>query len=300
MTYNYDILLEYLSRKKSGSWQEFKTIVQNLNYYNSSEISNNEIRRMLSSLGHIEFLFNDNEQVYSITPPGIALFNNSFRGILCGYRTRELLEILKEECKKYSLFIEEIAQYSAPKAIFINFKNQQNLNCFLEKTSLNLYVTKSFSYRLLKHLPTIETVLNNIQENTFNLEINAPNVFLYDIFQKKKIPAKNRGIKDYNLYERQFYNKYEYFIFLNDNFYKIDKNYGECITYSQLNKKYLKYKNNKLEVSVVNLPELIDRALTLSSGLNRTNCQYSKYIYDNISLDFAKLVSEKTGLLLEI
>ncbi len=301
MNYDYNILLEYISAKGSGKWQEFKTIVQNLNYDDSSEISNNEIRRMLSSLGHVEFLFKDDEQIYSVAPSGIALINNSFKGVLCGFRTARLVENLKKECEQNDIFVKVKAQENAPDAIFIYFGNEEKLNSFLEKSSLNLYVTKNFSYRLLKSLPDIDTILNDIKKEKFSVDITALNVFSYDVFQGKKRLVKNRITKDYNLYQRQFFNKSEHFLFLGDDFYKIDKNYGECITYSKSALKLLKYQNDKLQVNIVNLPELIDRALTLSSGLNRkSSYPYAKYIYDNISLDIAKLVSEKTGLLLEI
>lgn len=301
MDYNYDILLEYLSRTHCGKWQDFKDIVQNLNYADSLNINANEIRRMLSSLGHVEFLFNDSEQIYSVAPAGIVLLDNTFKGVLCGYRTEELLETLKNECRKYVLTYEEKIQNTAPKAVYINFKNRKNIDYFLEQTSLDLYITKNFTTRLLKSLPSIANVLNDtISCENVKLDINAPNVYLYDGFHNKPILAKGRGVTDFYLYERRFYNKRDYFLSYNNNFYKIDKHYGLCIVCSKLNKKFLQYHNNKLYISSVGVPELIDRALTLSSGLNRTTSQFNQYTYDKIHSNIAKLVSQKTGLQMEI
>ena len=80
---NYDILLTYLSYKKHGTWSDFKKYIQSLLYskVDKNILKNiiNETCRMLSSLGHVEFLFG-NKSYYSIAPQAIAMFNNSYNG----------------------------------------------------------------------------------------------------------------------------------------------------------------------------------------------------------------------------
>ena len=300
MDFNYDILLEYLSYKKNGRWQEFKSIIHNLNYSNSTEINHNKIRRMLSSLGHVEFLFDDKEHSYVVAPSGICLLNNSFIGVLCGYRTKDFLYELEKELRTFNIEYEEQKQISAPTAIFINFKNYDKIDDFAQNNTLGLYITKNFTNKLLKNLPSTNQILMCAMQNKISLDLNASNVYYLDSYIKKMIPAKGRGIGHLKLFEQRYYDRNKYYISYEGECYQIDKNYAYCLIYANSNKKYLKYKNNKLYVKKIKMPELIDRALTLSSGLNKEYLNYDNYFYDNINLDTARMVAQKTGLSLEI
>lgn len=294
MDFNYDILLEYLSYKQTGSWNEFKKTIQNLNYTESLQIDRNKIRRMFSSLGHIEFMFENNNGIYSVCPSCISIFKNTYKGVLCGARTTEMLEKLQAECELFHLLYEEIPQTDAPKAIFIDFKNNENLENFIKNSQLNLFITKNFSERLLQSLPTLYDIFEQNKTEPVELNLKSKNMYMYEtMLDAKLLLAAPRGYRDFYVYENRLPFKKEYFLAYEDKFYKIDRNYGLCISFAKYNKKILHLKNNNL-LTPIWVPELIDRALTLASGFNREiTSNGKKVIYANIDVDLANLTSQK-------
>ena len=84
-------------------------------------------------------------------------------------------------------------------------------------------------------------------------------------------------------------------------YYKVDKNTALCTYFNKNYNKVIHYShsNNSLVFKHSKysnyIPELFDRALTLSTGMNR-RCEGGIIIYDNISIELANLVSKKLGL----
>ena len=86
-----------------------------------------------------------------------------------------------------------------------------------------------------------------------------------------------------------------------NNFREVDKYIGISNQYANYyNKNLLIFDDNKLYLKRISgFSELIDRALTLASGYNRKIENYL-LVYANINVGLAELLSEKTGLNLEV
>ena len=300
MTFNYDLLLEYLSYKHSGSYQDFKQYVKNLDY--DDNINAGDVRYILSSLGHVEFSF-CNDSAFYITPPAIALFENSYKGVLTGKRTQKLLNNLKEICKNIGIkYQEDHDTFNSPTIITVDFIDKEHLADF-QKYDTGITITENFSLRLMNVVPDITNVINKSEYLT-KIDDNLETVYRYNCKTYKFEPLKYPIYmdKEYTLYEirKSFSGNYSYYIYENDKYYKIDRNYGICIVLANefKYKKFIKLKGNELIVTNIStFPELIERALTLSSGYIKksADCQ-NQYIYGKISRELAVLLSKKTGL----
>lgn len=99
-------LLFWLSARVQGSWEQFKSAVEELhlpedllNSRSGDDESNwigfpmhQSLRFMLSRLGHVEFFANGCERGWRVTPPSwTLLLTDKPRAILCGARTPQLL-----------------------------------------------------------------------------------------------------------------------------------------------------------------------------------------------------------------
>ena len=296
MEFDYDLLLEYLSYKNCGKYIHFKNYIKNLTYDEKDvkDISFSQIRRTLSALGHVEFLFDGNKQIFKVAPRVISILPNSTKGVLCGYRTHDFLENLHKRCKDLDLEYIEEDNHKAPKAIFIDFKKKENIKFCQDNISLlgdDIKIITDFSKKLLSSYPNID-----------NLIEHAPN---YDDIGNVEVYSTNKH--DFcNMAKKDFYvckNSEKYYVFRFD----AEKPYYEVDKYTAILKQYQKYKNEILELEenqlkikyIQSLPDLIDRALTLASGKNRKK-DGNSIVYDNISKDIVVLLCEKTGLNLEV
>lgn len=265
--FDYDILLEYLSWKKIGNWEQFKKYVSNLDYEDSFEsYFSTELARTFSRLGHIEFKFKDKRK-FSICPAAISLFGNSYKGVLCGYRTKEQLEILKFYCEQNNLNFDEIDNYKAPTTIIIDFKNEQNLLTFEEKFALGIKIVKNFSQNLLDLIPSINEYVKSLSPHD-----GEPARERYDLNSFNHIKIKDSYTKPQEniLYSNDGYIK-KYYLYKNNIWFEIDKSYAIFYILKQEKnlQKYIDFKDNKINlIKYIQFPELIDRALTLQSGLN--------------------------------
>ena len=313
MDIDYDILLEYLSYKKQGKWSDFKRYVKDLIYDDFDVIKRDEInyfighvRRTLSALGHIEFIFSDKSE-YIVAPPVISILPNSTKGVLCGYRTKEFLDKIKNKCRQLGFGYTEEDNYRAPKAIFIDFKSKENMNLCQQDSSLlnnDIKIVTDFTKKLLTVYPYIEEIIAKAPHVENLGECNVYN----EVFHKFVSEAP----KDNCACEKQYFGHNKYFVYRDvlNSYNEVEKHVAICNQYRHYcDKVIFELNENILKVNYINgLPELIDRALTLSSGKNRMRRKRAEnriakiysFIYDNISEETASLLSKKTGLKLEV
>lgn len=289
---NYDVLLEYLSYIKIGSWQQFKKNVDDLNYDNQI-INYIEIQKVFSRLGHIEFSFK-NRGEYSVCPATICINKDGSEGILSGYRTKEFISFIKD---KYEVI--EIENYNAPKILIIKLKN--GLDDF-KKWFPQIRISKNFPEKVLNIMPTIEEVISNLDKMDSELEFSQSNVRLYKFNDKNNYIEKiNSNKKADGLYERSNICNKDYFLCLNNNWYKIDKNWGIFYVNNLANKRIVQYRDNKIIINkYINFPELLDRALTMLSGKNPVITNNKSKIYENVDLNFAQKIAHIMGQKLEV
>lgn len=294
---NYDILLEYLSFIKTGSFSQLKNYINNLDYNDELQQYKEEIREkdydfnphaiifsMLSRLGHVEFDYS--KAKFAICPATLVINSHSKRGILSGYRTRHFENVAKN-------FIKLIKNTNAPTCIQVEFDNIEN---FKMKFPL-IRISNNFSNNLLHIVPTVNDYETKLQEIE-NPLINKNFVSFYNAKKYTFDTLRDQNLKN-GLYEINYddYNKVYYF-FNNNKWYKIDKNYGKFLIHKYENNKNILIYNNKQQILYLNkytrLPELIDRALTMCSGINPSLVDKG-YEYVNIDITIAKLVAKILG-----
>lgn len=281
---DFDILLEYLSYLKTGTLQQFNKYVDNLDYNNEIEIFEySTIRRMFSRLSHIEFDYTN--RTFSVCKPTILISNNI--GILSGYRTKDFL---MEIANKYK--INDMANQNAPKLIKVEINDIDKF----QSEFPDIRVSKDFSQKVLNIIPNIEQIENEMSPVEYPLIISQPNINVYNTknyrFEQIKFSTPLNG-----LYRALFPGNNEYYFFKNNNWYKISKDYGIFIAHKYAQSENLiQYDNNCFKILLyVQLPELIDRALTMLSGMN-PHVKNNYYIYENIDYKTA----EKVTRLLEV
>ncbi|MGN0030461.1 MAG: hypothetical protein ACI37Q_00730 [Candidatus Gastranaerophilaceae bacterium] len=221
--YDYDLLLEYLSRKESESYVNFKKFVLNLNYELTKEslcqklIDNSQTncdidtkfrkeqlsfirntRKMLSRLSHCEFCFANNDNNFTVTPPVICMLNNSYKGILCGKRTSDITNEIQTICEQTHCDYTEERNINAPNVIFVNFKNQENRENFeaqLQNAKFisDLKIQENFSEIILTNVPKVcdlkqavkQGDLVEVKDYDENI-IENKQIFDFRIFECKK------------------------------------------------------------------------------------------------------------------
>jgi hypothetical protein len=112
---NVNHLLLWMSARRQGSWNQFKSAVEELHLATpESDSTQNEIfesdtepglpyhqilRLNLESLGHVEFFANKINRGWRIVPPSLALHRQADRwlGVLCGARSPKILAELERQ-----------------------------------------------------------------------------------------------------------------------------------------------------------------------------------------------------------
>lgn len=341
--YNYDLLLEYLSRKEADSYFNFKKYVLNLNYELTRDAVSQELalkgksnfdidtefraeqsyfisksRQMLSRLAHCEFFFQNNKSKFVITPPVICMFNGTHKGVLCGKRTSDMTLELEKICAKSGCEYIENENINAPKAIFVDFHNQNNQTKFQKLLNNAQYISdlkiqENFSEIILTNIPKVsdlaeEVTQGNLDEykdfdeqltegqQIFDCNISDCIKFGFIQRQKKHVVSDWGVIKDnQNRYSPSYYIKYD------KKYYAIDKYYGMLLNlYNSNHIPLLTWQDDKLvkKKSWLKFPELIERVLTLQSGYNVETTK-TEIIYSNIDTKTADLISKVTALEVE-
>ncbi len=281
---DFDILLEYLSYLKAGTLSQFNKYIDNLDYNDEIEIFEYSIiRRIFSRLSHIEFDYTN--RIFSVCPPTILINKNI--GILSGYRTKGLLSNIKDKYK-----IEIIDNYNAPKLIKVEINDIEKF----QNEFPNIRISKDFSQSVLDIIPNITQIEKNLPPTEYPLMITQPNINFYNTkscrFEQIKFNSPLNG-----LYRALFPGNNEYYFFKDNNWYEISKDYGIFMAHKYAQTKNLiQYDNNSFKILLyIQFPELIDRALTMLSGMN-PHIKNNYTIYENIDYKIA----EKVTKLLEV
>lgn len=285
---DFNVLFEYLSYIKTGSLSQFNSYLSSMCY--NKDLENYEkanIRRMFSRLGHIEFDYNENK--FSVCSPTVCMIPNTNKGILSGRRTKNLLNDIK---KFYE--ISETNNYDAPKCLVINVSD---INYF--KMNLpHLRISQDFTKNLLKLLPSLDDIENNLIKLDYSPISDSFPTRLYDLNSHKFLNYNSKIFYKDGLYEIKYYSNRQYFIYKNKQWYQIEKEYGKFLLEKKQN--LFKYSENKLKLkNYMRLPELMDRCMTMRSGQNPQNLN-GDLIYDNIDITTAKKVSNLLDQKLEV
>lgn len=290
---DYNILLEYISYLKSGTIEQFKHYIDNLDYKDKlQEIKDHNpytsIITMFSRLGHIEFDYTNRK--FSVCPATLVVLSDKKQGVLSGYRTKKFVKDLD------GLFqIEVLPNNYAPNIIKIYFGDIDDFKNSFPK----IKISEDFSDNLLNIVPTVKDIKANLQEFQRVPIFGQSFVKYYNSKSFKFEFIKNDYIKD-GLYEIDNSWYKDYYLRKNNKWYQIDMCYGKFLIHSYENKKTLRYSNGALYLnSHLRFPELIDRALTMYSGKN-PSWEKSELKYDIINKNIANNVAKLLGQYLEV
>ncbi len=162
-------LLYWMSARGKGSWQQYRTAVEELHLSDSAADESAEdedctdqfslplyqvLRLNLQRLGHAEFYAGAGGFDWRVSPPSLAIapYAQGWVGILTGARTLRLLQRLDEATPSVSL--ENLYFPACPDQIRIVTTNQQALKQIAERAGLHLQVDAPL--QILACLPPID------------------------------------------------------------------------------------------------------------------------------------------------
>lgn len=262
---------------------------------------------MFSRLGHIEFDYYS--QKFAICPPTFVKIPNENNWILAGSRDYKLIESIEEFFIKKN--VKKIFNPNAPQCIKIENCKDEDFETFKEniKEEKDIYISRNFCSNVLQIVPTVQKLVKNLQS------ITEPQHSDFQYFNPKDMHFYDkRNRENDGLYKYKQYGYNDYFLKHNNLWYKIEYNYGKFYVCQE--KKLIKYRKKEKTLYLdirIRFPELIDRALTMCSGINPSvvsleeikttkYIEYSKKEYlkytnidEQIADNVAKILNQKIG-----
>lgn len=130
------LILEFLSARRTGSWEEFKRAVSAVA---PPEFKPSWLSRELSSLGHVEFSYEE-ESAWAVAPSVLACLPESdvSTAILCGARDDRLKSRLMETAKQFDGMIELESPVQTPEVLVLHASSRASLRVIAEAAAIRL------------------------------------------------------------------------------------------------------------------------------------------------------------------
>lgn len=281
---NANDLLIWLSAKGSGNWSRFRTAVDDLSLPNDpigddEDLNENapvggglsvqhRLRLNLERLGHTEFFRKDFQNGWRVVPPTLACLrkNSEAVGTLCGARTGQLLEHVGNTDSTFQTTFS--IQQECPDRIQIIANYESQLQKFAD--SVGLYFQPNAVRMLLAAVPPVDNPqLRTPTELPFGTDWDV-NRFSSRKLKWVSASSGEAASAFFGLFK--FYLRFQnhYYLCLSGNAYKVPVQVGKYIVLRQKRRHVISYDEDKQTLSMpvsCRPPPLIDRALTLCSGL---------------------------------
>lgn len=164
-------LLFWMSARRQGSWQQFRTAVEELHINERNPDLGGEdddvpdrfapslyqtLRFNLQRLGHAEFFGGAGDADWRVTPPTLAVtpYARRWLGILVGARSAALLQRLHADVKCASTKLETLALQAYPDQVMVAADNEGAMAALAERAGLLLQ--RDAPSTLLTSLPSID------------------------------------------------------------------------------------------------------------------------------------------------
>lgn len=163
-------LLFWMSARRQGSWQQFRTAVEELHVGESNDLGGEDddspdpfalplyqtMRFNLQRLGHSEFFAGAGDADWRVTPPSLAVTQHArgWLGILVGARSPTLLQRLHAAVESASANMETLALPAYPDQILVAADNEGTVVAVAERAGLLLQSDAPAS--ILTSLPPID------------------------------------------------------------------------------------------------------------------------------------------------
>lgn len=299
-----ELLLEYLTIKREGTWRDFIEAVQ---YIYEDEIGKGgnksliayEIRRNLAKLGMIEFIkepfatkFN-----WKVNPSSIAVLPSSDTIMnFTGGRTRHSLLQVKEELPNNlrMVYVKPNTKYE-PLSFYLIAKDDSSAREYLRNTGIPYnWGEDYFAYHLLRILPTLNELVYSVAPIDLTSIPEGEKTEYWDSVWHKW--SMNQG-----LLKRVHFNQFNKTTYIMDkSVYEgrpVDKEIGKLFSAQRSHSTVFIYRPYELLVrKEYHLPDLYERCITSCSGtppMVASNPNFRKYI--NVPLEIALSLSVKLG-----
>lgn len=163
-------LLFWMSARRQGSWQQFRTAVEELHVGESNDLGGEDddapdqfalslyqaLRFNLQRLGHAEFFAGAGDADWRVTPPSLAVTQHAggWLGILVGARSPTLLQRLHTAVESASANLETLALPAYPDQILVAAGNEGAVAAVAERAGLLLQCDAPSA--LLTSLPAVD------------------------------------------------------------------------------------------------------------------------------------------------
>lgn len=126
-------LLLWMSARREGSWQQFRGAIEALNLDGGDSLEadggsesplpiQHALQLSLERLAHAEFSRSDRR--WRVVPPSLALFSETYAGVLCGARTPQTIDDLKTaKCGQ----VDVLQNGAAPDRVILRYESRDAL-----------------------------------------------------------------------------------------------------------------------------------------------------------------------------
>jgi hypothetical protein len=297
-------LLLLLSARKSGSWYQFRSCVDEIiGGEDSGAVSfplHQRIRFNLSRLAHVEFEGSENSDDWRAAPPVLAIAKTpaGVSGILCGARSTDLLD--RFQAASAALPVEKIALPDCPDALRVFSANVAGLERVAYASGVQIQLEAAAS--LLSVLDPIgHTRVGPPQEMPFGKDLSVDRFVVEKHRCRWERIESGRPISADGLYRCTRWQQHEHYLRRGGEFMPVAGQIGKFIILNTIGRNVLRYNHQGWHLKVAAMcrpPPLIDRALHLCSGTLTAEAagrQGKILTYENIPPGIASLAAELLG-----
>ena len=299
---NPNDLLLWLSAKKSGTWSRYRAAVDELQIFeeksnddedlgedvpdNTSLAIHHRLRLNLERLGHAEFFRKDSKSGWCVVPPILVCSASKVgaTGILCGARTDHILAQLQALT---NIRVSLTNQIECPDRIEVVAETREQLEQLA--ASIGLYYQANATKMLLASIPPVDNwQYRTPAEFPFGEDWQVHR-FSAETLKWVSAIAEEARAASFGLYRFRIAHQLQYYIQLHGGVYKIPVQVGKYLVLRKKRQRVVVYDvdNHTFSVPVsYRLPLLVDRALTLCSGLV-PRIENGRLLYTNVSSSIA-------------
>lgn len=280
---NPNDLLLWLSARGSGTWSRFRAAIDELMIPAAEGVGDEDacedapdvglpichrFRLNLERLAHVEFFREGFQNGWRIVPPTLACAETEEGpvGVLCGARTDHLLKRIRETAKGFRIADE--SQPECPDRIEIRANDSESLQRLA--ASVGLHVQPSAARVLLAATPPVDDFrVRCFAEVPFGDDWEVSR-FSVESLGWAAATAHDARSASVGLFRFQVAFQPQYYLRLRGRGYRIPVQVGKYMILAKRHRRVVSYDPDTLAFSVpltCRPPLLIDRALTLCSGL---------------------------------
>jgi hypothetical protein len=289
---NNDLLLEWVSERASGSWQQFR---QAQDWILNTDVDERSWRvppgfsaRMLSTLGHIEVDWASAR--WAAAPPLLTLLPSAgAHALLTGARTRALIERLSDASDSPSLYVSSLRQRLAPTAVLIACENETNIEALAQ--ALEIAYEYSVSERLSHLLPELDSYLALAPAMPAASGFGVTRLDLDRLRWADVESDRSPGLYCYDAYGRPLYR----LVVSSEEVYDVDLATGAWAALSRWGENRLEYRTDAVNGTLIiplgaPIPTLHARTAALCSGLAPARVEGALW-YRNVPTPVARRIA---------